>query len=98
MIKAEIPGWFLMDWFLKSLRPEICKDATMMGAQTKEEEILRMQQLNLIYSQSSMLYKILPNAPHVEIDPTKETPNPHVRGVIGSVVVQVTSLMGKVAL
>lgn len=50
IIKEEIPSRFLVDWFLKSLRPNICKDATMMGSHTEEEEILRSQQLDLIYS------------------------------------------------
>lgn len=63
MIKVEIQGWFLIDWLLKSLGPEICKDATMMGARIEQEVILRTQQLDLIYSQSRMLYNILPNAP-----------------------------------
>ena len=58
----------------------------MMGARTKEETILRAQQLDLIYSQSRMLYKILPNAAQAETDPTKTTPDPHADRVIGSIV------------
>ena len=45
-----------------------------------------------------MLYKILPNDPQIEMDPMKETPEPHVDGVIGSGVGQVTRSMGKVSL
>lgn len=86
MIKVEIPGWFLIDWFLKYLRPKIYKDATMMGEHSEEEAILRTQQLYLIYSQLGMLYKILPNAPRGETYSMKETPFPHADGVIGSIV------------
>lgn len=64
----------------------------------EEEEILRSQQLDLIYSQSGMLYKILPNTPWAKTGPTKATPNPHIDGFIGSAVIQVTRLMGKVYL
>lgn len=87
-----------MDWFLKSLRPEIDKDAMIMEAQCKEEYILRSQQLDLIYSQLAMLYKILPNPPRGETDPTKEIPGPHANGVFGSIVVQVINSMGQVSL
>ena len=30
-IKVDITDSFLLDWFLKSLHPQICKDVTMMG-------------------------------------------------------------------
>ena len=69
-----------------------------MGEQTKEDEILKSQQLYLIYSQSRILYKILPNSPRVETDPMKETLDPHANGVIGSIVGQVTNSMGQVSL
>lgn len=83
MIKAEILGRFLVNWFLKSLRLEICKDATMMGKWMEEEKILRSQQLNLIYSQTGMIYNILPNFSHGETNRKKATPDPHANGVIG---------------
>lgn len=35
----------------------------MMGEKIEEEDILRAQQLDLIYSQLGMLNKILPNSP-----------------------------------
>lgn len=62
MTKVEILGQFLVNWFLKYLRPKIRKDATMMGSRTEEGEILRSQQLDLIYLQSGMLLNILPNS------------------------------------
>ena len=67
----------------------------MTGAQTEEEAILIAQQLDLIYSQSIMLYKILPNVAQAKMDLTKTTPNPHVDGVIVFEVGQVMSSMGK---
>lgn len=91
MIKVEIPSQFLVNRLLKSLRSKICKDATMMGSCTEEEEILRSQQLYFIYSQLGMIYNILPNAPKEETDPMKATPDPHVDRVINSKVDQVTS-------
>jgi hypothetical protein len=38
-IKADIPNTFLLDWFLKSLHPQICKDVTMMGPRLEEQAI-----------------------------------------------------------
>jgi len=84
MIKAEIPGQFLVDWFVKSLLPYIAKDVALSGVTTEEEAIIRAQQLDLVYSQSRVLYDILPNAPRTETDPTKFVPGPHADGVVGS--------------
>lgn len=69
-----------------------------MGEQSKEEAILRVQWLDLIYSQLSMLLKILTNAPWAEMDLMKETPGPHADGFIVSTFVQVTNSMGNVSL
>ena len=38
-IKVDIPDTFLLDWFLKSLHPQICKDVTMMGPRSEEQAI-----------------------------------------------------------
>ena len=38
-IKEDIPDSFLLDWFLKCLRPQICKDVTMMGPWSEEQAI-----------------------------------------------------------
>lgn len=69
-----------------------------MGEWSKKEAILRSKQLDVIYSKLGMLYKILPNSPQVEIDPMKEMHIPHVDGVIGSIVGQVTNYLGQVSL
>ena len=38
-IKEDIPDSFLLDWFLKSLHPQIFKDVTMMGPRSEEQAI-----------------------------------------------------------
>ena len=38
-IKVDIPDSFMLDWFLKSLHPQICKDITMMGPWLEEQAI-----------------------------------------------------------
>ena len=49
-IKEVIPDSFMLDWFLKSLHPQIYKDVTMMGPRSEEQAIHVAQQLDLIYS------------------------------------------------
>jgi len=85
LIKADIPDQFLVDWFVKSLFPYKVKDVAHSGVKTKEEAIIRAQKLYLVYSQSRVLYDILPNAPRSEMDPKKFTPRPHADGIVGSV-------------
>jgi len=50
LIKAEISLGFLLEWFLKSLQPEISKDVSLFGVYMEEQAIFRAQQLELIYS------------------------------------------------
>jgi hypothetical protein len=63
LTKAYIPPEFLLDRFLKFLFPYISKDVSTSGLTSKEEAIVKSQQLDLIYAQSGMLYKILPDVP-----------------------------------
>ena len=51
----------------------------------EEEAILRAQQLDLIYSQSGILYEIIPEAPRPTHDVENPKPRPHGDGVDGSV-------------
>jgi hypothetical protein len=51
---------------------------------SKENAIMRAQQLELIYSQSSLLYKIFPDAPCSILDQTRQRVGPHVDGIVGS--------------
>ena len=52
---------------------------------SEEEAILRAQQLDLIYSQSGILYEIISEALRPTHDVEKPKPGPHVDGVVGSV-------------
>lgn len=65
----------------------------MMGPQTEEQAIHAAQQLDLIYSQSRLLYSILPNALRLGMNPSKPTPSAHVDGMIGSTMNQVTNAL-----
>ena len=75
----------MLEWFLKSLFPYIPKDVSTSGVTNEEEAILRDQQLDLIYSQSWILYEIIPDAPRPTHSVKKPKPRPHVDGVVGSV-------------
>jgi hypothetical protein len=50
LIKVSIPPDFLLEWFLKYLVPQLSKDVATLGVFSKEEAIMRAQQLELIYS------------------------------------------------
>ena len=82
LIKAFILPEFLLEWFLKSLLPSIAKDVSTSEVQNEEQAIFRVQELHLIYSQSGLLYEIIPNAPCSSFDPKVE-PRPHVDGIVG---------------
>jgi hypothetical protein len=51
---------------------------------SKEDAIMRDQQLELIYSQSGLLYKIFPDAPCSILDNTRQRARPHEDGIVGS--------------
>lgn len=46
--------------------------------------IFKSQQLDLIYSQSSLIYEIIPDAPRSNTDPLKPKFGPHVDAIVGS--------------
>ena len=85
MIKAQISDQHLTDWFTKSLFPPIARDVSMGGVVTEEQAISCAWYLDLVYSQSSTLYELIPNAPKPTNDPSRPSPEPHVDGLIGSV-------------
>ena len=85
LIKAPIPDQFLADWFVKSLLPVIAKDVALSGAVTEEQVILRAQHLDLVYSQSGVLYDILLNALRSWQELPRSSPGPHADGIVGSV-------------
>jgi hypothetical protein len=71
LIKVLVPPSFLLEWFLKSLVPQLSKYVATSGVFSEEEVIMRAQQLELIYSQSSLLYKVFPDAPRSILDKTR---------------------------
>jgi hypothetical protein len=60
------------------------KGITMSVVFSDEEAIMRAKQLELIYSQYGMLYKILPDAPWSNLDKAKQKSRTHVYGIVGS--------------
>jgi hypothetical protein len=64
--------------------PYISKDITTYGVFSEEEEIMIAQQLELIYSQSDMIYEILLDAPWSNFDLSKPKSGPHADGIVGS--------------
>ena len=52
--------------------------------QNEEQTIFRVQEIDLIYVQSDLLYEIIPNALHSSFDP-KVKPGPHASGIVGCV-------------
>lgn len=73
-----------MNWFTKSLLPQIAKDVAMSGEVTKDQDIHHAQHLDFIYSQVGMLYNIIPHAPRYSKETLRLTPRPHANGVVGS--------------
>jgi hypothetical protein len=49
LIKVPVPPNFLMEWFHKSLVPQLSKDVAMLAFFSEEEAIMRAQPLELIY-------------------------------------------------
>lgn len=95
LIKDEIPPEFHLKWFLKSLQLEISKDVFMSGVYSEEQAIFRAQQLELIYSLSGMLQKILLDAPRSTVDIAKPKPGPHADGIVGSIDVNAVNLLSQ---
>jgi hypothetical protein len=71
LIKVLVPPAFLLEWFLKSLVPKLSKDVETSGVFSKEDAIMRAQQLELIYSQFGLIYEIFPDAPRSILDKTR---------------------------
>ena len=62
MVKTFVPDQLLVEWFIKSLLPSITEDVAKGGVITEDQVITRAQYLDLIYTQSGMLYEKIPNA------------------------------------
>jgi hypothetical protein len=92
LIKTSIPLAFLLEWFPTSLQTPILKDVATSGVTTKEEVIFKAQQLDLIYTQSGMLYHILSYAPRSTYDPRQKL-GPHADAIVDSANVKSTNLV-----
>jgi hypothetical protein len=84
LIKVKIPPNLFLERFLKSLVSFISKYIANFSVFSKEEAIMKSQYLELIYSQSGMLYEILPDAPRSTLDKAKQKSGPHANGIVGS--------------
>jgi hypothetical protein len=84
LIKVLVPPAFLLELLLKSLVPQLSKGIATSRVFSEENAIMRAQQLELIYSQSILLYEILLDAPRSILDKTKQRFGPHVDGIVGS--------------
>jgi hypothetical protein len=62
---------------------------------SEEDAIMRAQQLELIYSQSGLLYEILPDAPRSILDKTRQRAGPHANGIVGSTQTKLVEQMTK---
>jgi hypothetical protein len=62
----------------------LSKDIATLGVFFEEDAIMRAQQIELIYSQSGLLYEILLDAPCSMLDNTRYRARPHVDGIVGS--------------
>jgi hypothetical protein len=73
-------------WFTKSLIGPIAHDVSMGGVIIEEQTIIHAQYLDLVYSQTSTLYELIPDAPRPSTNPTPTPPvASHVfDGVIGT--------------
>jgi len=94
MVKTYVPNYLLVECFIKSLFPSITEDVAKGVVVTEEEVIARAQYLDLIYTQSSMLYGEIPHAPHLNesIPPPPSNRDCHAEdGVISSLSMQMVS-------
>ena len=57
----------------------------MGGVVIKDQAISRAQYLDLVYSQSEMLYDLIPQAPPLSTDPTKPPTETPIDGIVGSI-------------
>jgi hypothetical protein len=92
---VPVPPTFLLEWFLKSLVPRLSKDVTMSGVFFEEDAIMRAQHLEIIYSQSGLLYEILTNVPRSILDKTRQRVGPHVDSIVGFVQTNPTEQLTK---
>ncbi len=93
LVKIYVTDQLLTEWFTKSLLAPITKDVAKGGVVTEEQLISHVQYLDLVYTQSGMLYDKIPNAPRPSnIVPPLPCKESHVvDGIIGSTSLQTVS-------
>jgi hypothetical protein len=93
LIKVPLPDQLLAKWFTKSLIGPIAYDVSMGSVVTEEQAISRAQYLDLVYSQTSTLYELIPDAPCPSMNPTSTPPvaSHTIDGVIGTFHVETQS-------
>jgi len=88
MVNMYVPNQLLAEWFIKSLLPSITEDVAKGEVVTEEQAITCAQYLDLIYTQSGMLYDKIPDAPRPTFTvtpPPKSSRDSHANdGMIGS--------------
>jgi hypothetical protein len=82
--KVPAPPTFLVEWFLKSLVPQLSKYIATLGVFSKEDAIMRAQHIEIIYFQFGLLYEIFPDAPQSILDKIRQRDGPHADGIVGS--------------
>ena len=101
MVKTYVLDQLLAEWFIKSLLPAITEDVAKGGVITEEQVIAHAQYLDLIYTQSGMLYDKIPYAPRPEFSvppPPKSNKDSHAgEGVIGTTSTKTTKATSKKA-
>jgi hypothetical protein len=86
LIKVPLLDQLLAEWFTKSLIGPIARDVSMGGVIIKDHVISHAQYLDLVYSQTSTLYDLIPDAPRPSTNPTPTPPvaSHVVDGMIGT--------------
>ena len=99
MVKTYVPDYLLAEWFIKSLLPSITEDVAKGGVVTEEQVIVRVQYLDLIYTQFGMLYEKIPEHPRPEFSippPPKSNKDSHAGdGVIGTTSIKTAKATSK---
>lgn len=85
MVKTFFPDQFLVEWFVKSMLPYIIKDVARGGIAIEEKVISHAQYLDVIYTQSGMLYEKILNVPRSNFIVPPQLKDSHVRdSIIGT--------------
>lgn len=85
MVKTFVLDQLLAKWSIKSQLPSIIEDVAKGGVIIEDQVISHAQYLDLIYTQSSMLYEKIPNAPQSNFTVPPQLKDSHAGdGLIGT--------------